>query len=202
MSRILTLDLLRHGETEGGAIYRGRTDSQLTVKGRQQMLDKLSCHSDKWQVVYSSPLSRCASVARVFCHSAGIRLSLDDRLQELDFGLWEGMTLEQVWQDFSEQSERFWQDPEQYPPPDGESIKQLRARLNQLLNQLCADEQLEQLLFITHGGVIRALVAEVLEVAPKNWSRLSIGHGSLSRIRIGMNEDNSREWAAVDYINH
>lgn len=200
MSRILTLDLLRHGETEGGAIYRGRTDSQLTETGRQQMLDKLSSHIDRWQVVYSSPLSRCSEIARQFCQQSSVPLQLDERLQELDFGLWEGMTLEQVWQEYPKQSESFWQNPEKCPPPEGESISDLRERLNQLLDELCACGA-EPLLLITHGGVIRALIAEVLGIAPENWSRLSISHGSLSRIRIGVNADNKQEWALIEFIN-
>ena len=202
MERTLTLDLLRHGETADGAIYRGRTDSLLTGQGRMQMEQTLTVHGQQspWQAVYSSPLQRCLHVARDYADQQGLPLVEDARLQELDFGAWEGQTLEQVWRDYPEQSELFWQHPDKHPPPDGESIQALQQRLGLLLAELYQSEY-QQLLLITHGGVIRALVAGVLDISPQRWSALQLDHGSLSRIVFGIDPAGKRVWSSLQFSN-
>ena len=202
MCRILTLDLLRHGETQGGAIYRGRTDSPLTPLGERQMKDALSLHMsrEQWQAVYSSPLQRCLQVADEYCQAESIPLHLDDRLQELDFGDWDGLTLAQVWEKYPDQSDAFWRDPASNPPPGGESTDALQRRLRQLLEELYVSES-TSLLLITHGGVIRALIAMALELPSSHWSRLELGHGSVSRLRIGLDKQQRLEWISVVFVN-
>jgi len=56
-----TLDLLRHGQPEGGNVFRGRTDHPLTEEGWQQMYQ--SCENRQWDVIITSPLSRCQEFA-------------------------------------------------------------------------------------------------------------------------------------------
>jgi broad specificity phosphatase PhoE len=58
------IDLLRHGEVLGGSCYRGITDDPLTNKGWQQMQAKLDCNKH-WDVIISSPLSRCHHFAKL-----------------------------------------------------------------------------------------------------------------------------------------
>ena len=202
MERTLTLDLLRHGETADGAIYRGRTDSLLTGQGRLQMEQTLNVYAqqNQWQAVCSSPLQRCLHVARDFADQQGISLMEDTRLQELDFGVWEGQTLEQVWRDYPQQSELFWQHPDKYPPPGGESIQVLQQRLGQFLEELYQSEY-QQLLLVTHGGVIRALIADVLGISPDRWSALQLDNGSLSRIAFGIDPAGKRVWSSLQFSN-
>ena len=61
------IDLIRHGEPEGGRRYRGATDDPLTAAGWRQMEAAVAGLS--WQRIYSSPLVRCADFARhlIFC---------------------------------------------------------------------------------------------------------------------------------------
>jgi len=150
MSQLLYL--LRHGETERGQCYLGRTDAALTPRGWQQMQQGLgSCRPERFAQVISSPLRRCAEFAR---HWAGERLRIDPRLAEYDFGAWDGLTGEQIYADSPRALERFWQDPWCYPPPNGERLEHFLYRLRALLDDL--PEQ-GPVLLICHGGVIRAI---------------------------------------------
>ena len=58
----MILDLLRHGETQGGRLYRGNQDDALTDKGWQQMLD--STQNKTWGLIATSPLIRCQTFAK------------------------------------------------------------------------------------------------------------------------------------------
>lgn len=201
---LLTIDLLRHGEAEGGAIYRGSTDSALTEKGRQQMQRALlQADTGQWQSIYHSPLQRCAEVARQWGQQQSIPAQVDSRLQEIDFGDWDGLSIEQVMQDYPEQSHAFWEDPQQHPPPQGETTDQLQARvfecLDQLLQQAISAGDDQHLLLVSHGGVIRSVIAGILDIPPKRWSALSLDHASISRIQLG--EFEGQCWRNVCFVN-
>ena len=66
---VTIIDLLRHGEPEGGRMYRGGgTDHPLSDEGNLQMLDSISLYildddSVPWQAVVSSPMLRCSAFA-------------------------------------------------------------------------------------------------------------------------------------------
>ena len=190
MADTLILDLLRHGRCDDGEIYRGRTDSVLTERGVQQMFATLNeFGTPVWQQVLSSPLQRCASVATRLAESHGLPLCLEEDLQELDFGSWDGQPLAQVWQQQEQQVLAFWQDPEINPPPGGESLAAMRARLQRLIETLLeqtrrSPESELQLLCVTHGGVIRTLVMMLLQLPMVAAQQLSLDYGSLSRIEL------------------
>ncbi|MFZ0006897.1 MAG: histidine phosphatase family protein, partial [Steroidobacteraceae bacterium] len=57
----MLVHVLRHGETEGGARYWGRTDVALSARGWEQMRAAVAGHS--WERIVSSPLQRCAAFA-------------------------------------------------------------------------------------------------------------------------------------------
>lgn len=201
---LLTIDLLRHGEAEGGGIYRGITDTPLTEKGRQQMSRSVAASDQhQWQAIWHSPLQRCADFAAELGQQLGIPVAVDKRLQEIDFGLWDGLGIEQVMQQYPQQSAAFWEDPRLNPPPGGESTDQLQARvfecLEALFKQALAEAEDQHLLLVTHGGVIRGIIAGILEIPPGRWSSLALDHASVSRIQLG--EYDGQRWRNVCFVN-
>ena len=69
----LSLDMLRHGVTDGGPGFRGSSADALTEQGRQQMQLALAGKGG-WDLVISSPLQRCESFAREFAEANGLPL--------------------------------------------------------------------------------------------------------------------------------
>jgi len=86
-----TLDFLRHGEPVGGKRYCGQTDDPLSEKGWPQMCT-VTAGARPWMAIVSSPLSRCRAFAEWLAGAAGLPLSIDERLAEVGFGVWEGRT--------------------------------------------------------------------------------------------------------------
>lgn len=179
--RTLTLDLLRHGETETKGIYQGITDVPLSVVGQQQMAAALA-RSVGWQKVLHSPLQRCTQAAIQVAERCELPCAEVDWLQEYNFGEWDGRTLSEVYSEQPERVEAFWNDPANNTPPSGESITALQKRVlsgrDALLN--AADDHL---LLVTHGGVIRTLIADCLQLAPSLWSRIRLDHAHFTRLR-------------------
>ncbi|MFT5721786.1 MAG: alpha-ribazole phosphatase [Motiliproteus sp.] len=204
MSTGLIIDLLRHGACSDGKIYRGRTDSPLSSRGWTQMRAVMaSSHSSGWQSVYSSPLQRCLLPARQLTERLGVSLHEEPRLRELDFGAWDGQLQQRVWQQQQSQVLAFWQDPIAHPPPGSESIRSLQQRVAAQLLQWLMDKELmdkelmdqgsedgagppkdSRLLCITHGGVIRTLLCQLLGMSITAAQSLSIDYGSMTRIAL------------------
>ena len=74
------IDLLRHGEPVGGRRYRGQIDDPLSDTGWQQMRAALADRRD-WDIIYTSPLRRCAEFAGELAARHGLPLASDPRLQ-------------------------------------------------------------------------------------------------------------------------
>lgn len=186
---MLIVDILRHGELRGGVKYRGRVDDPLTIKGRQSMDAVWQQLKGNVDAIISSPLSRCADPARDWADEAGISLLIDERLAELHYGAWEGMTSEQIEQAYPGMLKQWREDPTGMRPPGGESPEELRDRLNDWWQGCIREEKHKHLLVISHSGSLRMLLAIALgaPIATTRrfampyacWSRLHIEHGKI-----------------------
>lgn len=182
MSHTTQFDLLRHGACDGGAIYRGLTDVPLNSSGWEQM-GVGAGENPGWDRVVSSPLQRCAGFAARISQQQGLPLELCDDLKELDFGTWDGRETTEVWANESEAVTAFWRDPVANPPPGGEPMAVFQHRVLQQIAELEARYGGEKLLLVTHGGVIRVLLCQVLQMPLQALQQMSVDYGSLSRVR-------------------
>jgi alpha-ribazole phosphatase len=105
-----TLDLMRHGEPVGGRKYRGQIDDPLSEKCWAQMRAAVG-DARPWTRIVSSPLLRCTSFAESLSRQHGLPLTLDARLMEVGFGVWEGRTADEIEQDAPGTVARFKADP-------------------------------------------------------------------------------------------
>jgi len=175
------VDLLRHGDVEGGACFRGERDDPLSPLGWEQMRHATAgIGSPGWTRIIASPARRCADFARELSAARGLPLTLADDWRERAFGDWEGVPLDAI---PSDQLQRFWDDPAGYTPPRAEPFADFRARVLAIWQTLLGQRDAHTLL-ITHGGVIRVLVAEVLCMADAGLLLLEVPHACLTRLRI------------------
>lgn len=184
--QILLIDLLRHGETEGGWIFRGHTDSPLSARGVQQMEAAVALSAEgaaPWQRVLSSPLARCAEFARQLARRHDLPCDIHADLAEIHFGAWEGRAVEEVRRESPDQVENFWRDPVGHVPPGGEPMEAFQARVMGVWHQLL-EQPAGHLLVVAHGGVIRAMLGDLLGMPYERLANLSIPPGGLARVAI------------------
>lgn len=123
--------------------------------------------------VYSSPLRRCRELAE-HLHA---RPLIDARLQEMDFGDWEG----RAWDDIPrEQLDAWAADVAGYAPPGGESP----AALQQRALAFVAGLQVPEAVIVTHAGVIRVLLAHWQGLPPDCWGQLVFAYASCTRLHV------------------
>jgi len=184
------VDLLRHGQTEGGSGFRGSTDDPLTGLGMDQMW-AATAGQDGWDRIVASPLQRCAEFARALAERKRTPLEIDARLREIDFGAWEAQTAEQITQRDADGLRRFWADPIRHPPPGAEAVPAFEARVLSCWRDQLQRHAGSRVLLVTHGGPIRAILGQVYRVPWTDLLRLDLPHASLTRVRVERAADGS-----------
>lgn len=178
------IDLLRHGEPEGGRRYRGRTDDPLSPRGWAQMRAAAVAHGP-WARVVTSPLRRCRAFAEALAAEAGVPCRVDARLEELGYGAWEGLTHAEVAERFPEQLAAFRTDPLRNRPPGAEPLRDFLARVRSAWNEVLAEGgEAGRVLVVTHAGVIRAVMGLALELPPAAMFRVMAGYAAITRFRL------------------
>lgn len=178
------IDLIRHGEPDGGPMFRGSQDDPLNERGWQQLWDAVGT-DDRWDAIVTSPMLRCARFAQAYADQRNLPLHKDERLRELSFGNWEGKTATAIMASERDALARFWSDPEQFPPPGGEPITEFYQRVQQAWHHWTTELAGQRLLIVCHGGVIRMILADVLG-APMNraFSAIAVPYACRSQIQI------------------
>jgi broad specificity phosphatase PhoE len=180
------LTLVRHGETDGQSSirYYGRTDVPLSPLGRAQMERvRAALAARRFAAVYTSTLSRASEAARIISDAAGgtvLRPMLIAGFDEIDFGEWEGLTIEEI----QERCPRLYTEwaahrGGDFIYPGGESTRGFRARVAQALREVLARAPSGELLFVLHKGVIRCILAELLGYDEAQRRNLIVALGSI-----------------------
>jgi len=174
----LTLDLLRHGETELGGGLRGSLDDALTARGWQQMQDAVA-ERGPWDRIISSPLQRCRLFAEALAARRQLPLSLEPGLQELHFGDWEGRSAAELMKTDERGLGLFWSDPYGFTPPNGEPVLDFSTRVLGAVARLHQAWPGQRLLVVSHGGVMRLLLARARGLPREQLLSVEAGNGSL-----------------------
>jgi broad specificity phosphatase PhoE len=166
---------IRHGETDFNAEQRlqGRLDTLLNARGRLQakdcgeLLRDLLARDNRGvhDLVYvSSPLQRARETMELLRPPLGLPpqpYQTDDRLLEISYGAWEGLTLPEIEARMPGLLAERERDKWDFAPPGGESYRELTARIGAWYAALTRDT-----VVAAHGGGVRALMA-LFNVLPK-----------------------------------
>ncbi|ROO23951.1 phosphoglycerate mutase [Salinisphaera orenii MK-B5] len=178
-----TIDLLRHAECEGGAIFRGSRDVALAAAGWAR-LRRVAAGVPDWQWVTSSPLIRCRAFAEALAAERGLACSVDARFREMSFGAWEGRPVADVWAEDETAASAWLADPEAHPPPGGEALAAVRARAREGFDDRIDAARGSHGVIVTHGGLMRALLGDLLAMPGTAIQRLATPYACLSRLRV------------------
>lgn len=158
--------LVRHAQTQWNADnrFQGRTNSPLSPAGQQQAR-RLAAHFTGRPLggIYTSALGRTIETGRAI--AAGAKLSpciIEPDLAEMDLGVWEGMTPDEIDARFNGAFQTWRRSPSKVAIPEAEPVAQFRARARAAFDRIVSANQQHELLIVTHGGVIASLLADWL----------------------------------------
>jgi probable phosphomutase (TIGR03848 family) len=181
MTRIL---LIRHAHSVANerGILAGRTDGVfLTAKGESQaaeLANRLS--GSKISKIHTSPLERCHLTINPLLKSMPAKerpkIHINEDLSEVDYGKWTGKKLTTLYR------EKLWKVVQSRPSamyfPDGEGLAQMQVRAMRAVHAAAAEGGLQ--VIVSHGDVIKSIVAAVLGTHLDNFQKIVIDPASIT----------------------
>ncbi len=156
-SPITRLCLVRHGETQWNAARRiqGQTDTDLNAIGRRQ-----ARAAGRWlasagiNTLYSSDLRRAWQTAEIIGAALGLTPQPEPALRERRYGVFEGLTYEELQRDYPAGYAAFVARDPDYDFENGESLTMLFARVTHALQEIAARHPGGCVALVIHGGVL------------------------------------------------
>lgn len=156
--------LVRHGVTTltQERRYCGVSNARLSSRGIRQSECLAGLLSDeKFTSIYTSPLERCLETTGPVARSHDIRPEPVAGLSEIDFGLWEGLTFEEIQAGYGERLKEWFDKPDDFIFPEGESVCDFRGRVLRSLDTILNGQDQGDLLIVAHGGSIRVIICHL-----------------------------------------
>jgi alpha-ribazole phosphatase len=176
--------LIRHGEPAGvrGRCY-GKLDVGLSAAGRAQMERTAEClRAEHFDAIYASPRVRTMESARILAgvHTCGCQEEAG--LCEIDFGDFEGLTYDEIAARFPEVYRQWMDSPAEVQFPNGESFAAMRLRVLRAFEAIRRNSEGHTVAIVIHGGVIRVLLAWVLEMPDRCLFRLAQDYAAMNLV--------------------
>ncbi|WP_420592221.1 histidine phosphatase family protein [Bacterioplanoides sp.] len=193
------IDLIRHGEPDGGNVFRGRVNLPLTETGKRQFQARVKKHRHNWQHIITSPLQRCSESAHWLANDRALPCTEVTDWQEIDYGDWENKPVDEVFKQHSHQAQKMWQQPLEFCAPNGEPVPEFQQRIVAAWKQLLEEYQGQHVLLVNHGGVMRVLTQYLLKLDPQAMNRLAIPYAGLIRFKVDHTNENgkTRHWVSL-----
>jgi alpha-ribazole phosphatase len=176
--------LVRHGEPAGvrGRCY-GKLDVGLSDAGRAQMERTAAClRGEPFGAFYASPRVRTLESARILAGFHDCEFRQDPGLCEIDFGDLEGLNYDEIAARYPEIYRRWMEAPTEVQFPNGESFAAMRVRVLRAFETIRERHEGQTIAIVTHGGVIRIVLAEALEMPDRCLFRIAQDYGAMNLV--------------------
>lgn len=181
----MNIYLVRHGETEENKnkLYYGKLDVSLNESGRAQALKASETLREiNFDRVYTSERSRTKETASLILNGKSNTFIIDNRINEMDFGEFEGKDYKEIQKLYPEEYEAWNNNWKEVSVPGGESYIKVYKRVEKFMEELL-NQNNENVLVVTHGGIIRTIFCYVLGGNLDNFWRFSSKNCDLSLIK-------------------
>jgi len=183
--RQMEIFLIRHGETvdnkEGR--YRGWTESSLSPEGKLQA-ELVAKALEDWKIdkLYSSDLERALHTAQAIGQRCRLEPVTSPLLREINFGIFEGMTYEEIISSYEDKLFAWLDNPFEKSPPEGEDLGTVCRRMQSFVDQLNHNNSSAKVALVCHGGIIRTWLFNLLNWGKEEFWNLSVANASISLV--------------------
>ena len=180
---------IRHGETDfnRARLYFGHLDTDLNKTGVEQ-LRKTKILFEKREkmpdVVFSSDLKRCSQSMEILEIDEEIEKNLTEDLREINFGIFEGKTYEEIKSEYPEKVEKMINDWRNFKADKGESINEMMLRVAEKMDKIINQHRNKKILVVAHAGVIQALTSYYLFGNLDGYWKFKINNGSITKLHV------------------
>ncbi|MCK5504156.1 MAG: alpha-ribazole phosphatase [Thermodesulfovibrionia bacterium] len=201
---VTRVNLIRHGETEGAETkrYKGHIDVPLSENGIKQ-ITKLSNYLvqngskslNGLNAVYCSDLSRAVKSAEIIAGPYGLKPVIIKALRERNFGVWEGMSFDEIKEKYPDTFNAWTENPLKFSPIEGESTIEVKDRALKAFNEITERHNSGNIAVVAHGGINRVILCELLGIPLENIFRIEQDFAALNVIELW-------DYPVVKHINY
>lgn len=179
------LYLVRHGETEWNKASKvqGRTDTELSEEGIRQahkLAKRLA--GENIDHVYSSSLKRALKTAEIATGHRKCGIIKSEKYHEICLGPWEGLTINEIKEKYSEHFRTYREDPANFKLPGAETFMELSERTYSAIIEIVSRHKGSNILVVSHGTAIKAAIIKILGIDISNYTKFRIDNASISII--------------------
>ncbi len=179
--------LIRHGEVEASyhGVFGGRIDMNLSPRGRRQaMILSEYLRGKAIDAIYASPMKRVQQTLAPTLKKGGYDQTIFPDLREIDFGAWTGLNWAAVRDKFHFAVHEWLDQIENPGPPDGESGKVFRSRIEPCLRSIAENHRGQNVAVFCHGGVIRMMLAILLDLPLPKTNAFEVEYASITQVAL------------------
>ena len=171
----MTFYILRHAAKKKGDFFNPRLrhqDEPISQIGQEQAQKLVAYFADKGITsIYVSAYQRTGQTIAPLAGNLNLLPIVDERLNEIDNGLFDGMTEEELRQKFPTELQALRERKAGFRFPEGETGEEAFARIIAFLNEKQTLHQEENILVVSHDGLIRLLMCHVMNMPVTNrWN--------------------------------
>jgi probable phosphoglycerate mutase len=185
----LKLYFLRHGQTDYSRAnaFCGSLDPELTSDGLDMAQAFATAYqSIPWTAIFCSPMGRTIATAKPLYEAIDLKPELREGLKEINYGKWEGQSIETVSRDYHDDYIRWTADPAWYPPTEGELAVAIASRALQVIEEIKNRFSTGNVLVVSHKATIRIMLCSLLGIDVGRFRyRLGCPVGSVSIVEFG-----------------
>lgn len=196
---MLNMILVRHGETLWNIEQRfqGQKDSPLSEKGIiQANLVAQELSKRNIDAIYCSDLSRAWRTAESIGKHHGLEPYSDPRLREINFGIWEGLSRDEVLTRYGELYEARYKDSINVRVPGGELPHELLERFQNFLDEKLSEHKNQTIVLVSHGAALRLIIASLLHIPIDKSYCIKQSNTGISELRF-THRDSGCLWQAL-----
>ncbi len=178
---------LRHAQAKNNVerILAGRTSGYpLTELGIRQA-EKISDFLNPFNIsrVYSSPIERAEHTAKIVSKKLGLDYNIDERLTEIDMGIFSGMPYEEMFTKHGNMFLKFYEGNPIVEKNGIETFANVKKRVLDMVDHCSRKYNSENILLVTHMDPIKSMISTVLQSRPESLYELVIRNASLTILK-------------------
>lgn len=194
----MKLFLIRHGQTDWNleGKIQGSYDTELNSTGiaqAEELSRKVLENNYRFSKIYSSEQKRAVKTAEILSKAANVDYITIKGLEEINLGLWEGLSWSEVREKFPKEYEEWYNNRRYTKAPKGESyqdmLERVLAAVYKIINENCGDVAI-----VTHGAVIMCLQCYITNTPFKEMSKFKAGNTAITKIDSNYFIEEDKKW--------
>ncbi|KHO62459.1 phosphoglycerate mutase [Thermoanaerobacter sp. YS13] len=181
------LYIARHGQSEWNLHNKmqGVQDIDLTPTGlKQAELLASRLKNEKIDCIYSSDLKRAYITAQIIAKEFGLKVQKIPELREMSFGIWEGLTSEEINELYKEIYTLWKTNPVKANIEKGETLEEVQKRMLKKTLEIVKENDGKNILIVSHGTSIKALILGLLGIDLSFYPRFRLDNTSLNIVDV------------------